>query len=176
MKSQNVRANARIMPQIQNLFLMPALIAGFVLVLAGRVEAQNSIVYAIAVDGSGDVYVGGSFTGIGTVVATNIVARWNGSTWSSLASDIDDWVDALVVSGTNLYAGGGFTTIGGVTANGIAQWNGSAWSAGLRAGLRSCCAGGERDQSLRRGIDRTGRRLRRAMERQRLVGLVLSGG
>ena len=36
---------------------------------------------------------------------------------------------ALAVSGTNLYAGGDFTTAGGVPANHIAKWNGSAWSA-----------------------------------------------
>jgi hypothetical protein len=32
------------------------------------------------------------------------------------------------VSGTDLYAGGYFTTAGGVAANNIAKWNGSAWS------------------------------------------------
>ena len=31
--------------------------------------------------------------------------------------------------GHDLYAGGGFTTAGGVAANRIAKWNGSAWSA-----------------------------------------------
>ena len=36
---------------------------------------------------------------------------------------------ALAVSGTDLYAGGYFTTAGGVPANCIAKWNGSAWSA-----------------------------------------------
>ena len=33
------------------------------------------------------------------------------------------------MSGTNLYAGGYFTTAGGVPANYIAKWDGSAWSA-----------------------------------------------
>ena len=33
------------------------------------------------------------------------------------------------MSGTNLYAGGYFTTAGGVPANNIAKWDGSAWSA-----------------------------------------------
>ena len=33
------------------------------------------------------------------------------------------------MSGTNLYAGGYFTTAGGVAANNIAKWDGSAWSA-----------------------------------------------
>ena len=38
-------------------------------------------------------------------------------------------VMALAVSGTNLYAGGQFTTAGGVPANNIAKWDGNAWSA-----------------------------------------------
>jgi len=38
-------------------------------------------------------------------------------------------VNALAVSGTNLYAGGYFTSAGGVPANYIAKWDGSAWSA-----------------------------------------------
>ena len=37
---------------------------------------------------------------------------------------------ALVFDGSgNLYAGGAFTTAGGVSANNIAKWNGSSWSA-----------------------------------------------
>jgi hypothetical protein len=38
-------------------------------------------------------------------------------------------VNALAVSGSTLYAGGYFHTVGGVSANYIAKWNGSAWSA-----------------------------------------------
>jgi hypothetical protein len=48
---------------------------------------------------------------------------------------MDNPVNALVVSGTDLYAGGRFTTAGGVTASHIAMWNGSAWSA-LGSGMR----------------------------------------
>ena len=36
----------------------------------------------------------------------------------------------------NLYAGGGFTTAGGVSANRIAKWDGSSWSA-LGSGMNS---------------------------------------
>jgi hypothetical protein len=38
-------------------------------------------------------------------------------------------VEALAVSGNDLYAGGDFVTAGGVSANCIAKWDGSAWSA-----------------------------------------------
>ena len=38
-------------------------------------------------------------------------------------------VGVLDVSGTALYVGGQFTTAGGVPANDIAKWDGSAWSA-----------------------------------------------
>ena len=49
---------------------------------------------------------------------TNI-AKWNGSTWSALGSgmDTDYCVYALAVSGSDLYAGGDFTTAGGSAAN-----------------------------------------------------------
>src|SRR5206468_33652 len=42
---------------------------------------------------------------------------------------INGGVNALAVSGTDLYAGGGFTTAGGSAANYIAKWDGSSWSA-----------------------------------------------
>jgi hypothetical protein len=88
----------------------------------------DSDVYAIAVDASGNVFVGGDFAVIGTIVA-NGMAKWNGSAWSALGAGMDSNVYALAVSGTNLYAGGDFTTAGGIAATNIAQWNGSAWSA-----------------------------------------------
>ena len=43
-------------------------------------------------------------------------------------------VYALVVSGSDLYAGGYFNTAGGSAANYIAKWDGSSWSA-LGSGL-----------------------------------------
>ena len=100
------------------------------------IPGPNGPVWAIAVDGSGNVYVGGLFTFVGTVPANNI-AKWDGSAWSALGSGISGappgenypFVNALAVSGTKLYAGGEFTTAGEVTANGIAQWDGHAWSA-----------------------------------------------
>jgi hypothetical protein len=67
-------------------------------------------------------------------------ADWD---WSALGSGMggaSPEVNALAVSGTNLYAGGWFTTAGGVSATNIAKWDGSAWSA-LGSGLGSAYSG-----------------------------------
>jgi len=42
---------------------------------------------------------------------------------------VNNIVFDLCVSGTNLYAGGMFTSAGSVGASCIAKWNGSSWSA-----------------------------------------------
>jgi alpha-tubulin suppressor-like RCC1 family protein len=93
------------------------------------IPGANNTVSAMVVDGNGNLYVGGSFTFIGTVAA-NRIAKWNGSAWSALGTGMDSTVSALAVSGSDLYAGGNFSLAGGVpnTAR-IAKWNGSAWSA-----------------------------------------------
>jgi len=67
-------------------------------------------------------------------VSTGCIAQWNGSSWSAFGSGdfvlgMNEPVFSLAVSGTNLFVGGQFTTAGGVSANNIAQWNGSSWSA-----------------------------------------------
>lgn len=85
-------------------------------------------VVALATYG-GSVYIGGSFTVAGMVVAKGI-AKWDGRNWSALGSGIDAGkVNALAVD-----AGGVFTTAGGVTAGNIAKWDGTSWSA-LGGGL-----------------------------------------
>ena len=88
-------------------------------------------VNALAVSG-GDLFVGGLFSGAGGVADTLGIAKWNGSIWSALVapgtSSANSGVYALAVSGSDLYAGGDFTVIGGVPASHIARWNGSTWS------------------------------------------------
>ena len=86
-------------------------------------------VYALAVDSSGNLYVGGSFNTAGGVTANNI-AKWDGTSWSALGSGMNSRVSALAFDPSgNLYAGGYFTTAGGVSANRIAKWDGTSWSA-----------------------------------------------
>jgi len=93
----------------------------------------NGVVSAMTVDGNGNVYVGGTFTFVGTVPA-NGIAKWNGSAWSALGLGLSNngnttEVSALAVIGTNLYVGGVFSMAGGVTVSNIAKWDGRAWSA-----------------------------------------------
>lgn len=91
----------------------------------------NDSVAALAVSGSA-LYVGGAFTTAGGNAA-NHIAKWDGSRWSPLGQGVDGGggipgVHALGVSGDDLYAGGDFTTAGGLAANYIAKWNGSIWT------------------------------------------------
>jgi hypothetical protein len=84
-------------------------------------------VSALAVSGS-DLYAGGYFQTAGGVIAHRI-AKWDGFDWTPLGSGVDHGdssfsstaVFALAVSGSDLYAGGNFTTAGGINANYIAK-------------------------------------------------------
>ena len=98
----------------------------------GLSNGADDRVLAIAQFGT-TVYFGGKFRVVGGIVA-NHVAKWNGTAWSSLgtgtANGTDFNVNALAVaSNGDLYAGGEFSTAGGVASHGIAHWNGTSWSA-----------------------------------------------
>lgn len=89
---------------------------------------------ALAFDGAGTLYVGGYFTTAGGEPASK-VARWDGSTWSALGSGMEtsSWiaVNAFAIDAAgNVYAGGNFTSAGGVPANRIARWVGSGGAGG----------------------------------------------
>jgi hypothetical protein len=81
---------------------------------------MNDGVGALAWDGK-NLYAGGGFTTAG-VCPANYIAKWDGTTWSSLETGMNDFVAALAWDRTNLYAGGNFTTAGGISANRIAKW------------------------------------------------------
>jgi len=131
----------------------------------GGIPGSDDIVTAAAVDGSGNLYIGGVFNIVGDLLVTNIakwngtswaampgigevfalaasgtsvyaayllpeggahvVAKWDGASWTSLGPPTSDYVCALAVSGSDLYAGG---------PTGVSKWNGSSWSA-LGAGM-----------------------------------------
>ena len=95
-------------------------------------------VFSLAVfdDGTGSgsaLFAGGSFQSAGGVPASRI-AKWDGTSWSAVGSGMNAYVDTLAVlddpggSGPALYAGGSFTSAGGIAANRIAKWDGVTWS------------------------------------------------
>jgi hypothetical protein len=94
----------------------------------GSSNGVNNFVNALAVDGQGRVYVGGTFTSAGGVSA-NRVARFNTltNTWSSLgtgsSNGVNNQVNALAVVGNEVVVGGYFTSAGGVSANRVARFN-----------------------------------------------------
>jgi len=103
---------------------------------AGNGMDNNVNAFAVFDDGTGPaLFVGGGFNTAGGVTV-NKIARWDGY-WSALygpsGNGMNGWVNALAVfddgSGAALYAGGWFTTAGGVTVDRIARWDGTGWSA-----------------------------------------------
>jgi trimeric autotransporter adhesin len=106
----------------------------------------DSPVQVLAVEDLGtgpSLYLGGFFLNAGGTSA-NRIARWDGSTFHALGQGAGSNVEAIGSFDPDgpgplpreLIAGGGFTTIGGVSANRIARWNGSTW-ADMGAGVGS---------------------------------------
>lgn len=81
------------------------------------------------------LYVGGQFLMAGGAVVNN-VARWDGTTWTSLGLGTNGSVSALTAFDDDgpgphppvLVAAGGFTLAGGSPANRIAKWDGATWT------------------------------------------------
>lgn len=103
--------------------------------------AFNGEVYAVAVAPNGDIYVGGNFNMIGTYSA-NFIARWDGTQWKRLGTELSNGVNGpvyalTIVSNGDVYVGGrfdwaydGINQYDGaykVPAQNIARWNGVQW-------------------------------------------------
>lgn len=112
--------------------------------VSGTNNGPNGSVFAIAASGN-TVYVGGNFTSMGAQsVSANNIAKWDGSTWSSLgagaSNGVDSFVHAITVNGTDVYVGGRFTKAGGVDNKHVAKWNGISWS-GFNGGVHQTIGG-----------------------------------
>ena len=84
-----------------------------------------SFVYSLSVY-NGELYTGGDFDTAGGISANNI-AKWDGITWDSVGSGVNNFTTSLFVYNGELYTGGLFNITGGITANCIAKWNGTVW-------------------------------------------------
>lgn len=99
--------------------------------IAGNGVAQTVRALAWSDDA---LFVGGFFgrAGVGQTLATEGVARWDGSTWSPLDAGVgfgtDGTIYATAVYRGDVYIGGYFRHAGGVRVNGIARWTGSGWA------------------------------------------------
>src|SRR6266704_1113683 len=67
----------------------------------GGIPGAEGLVTATAVDGSGNLYIGGIFNIVGDLLVTNI-AKWNGTSWAAMPGIGE--VFALAASGSNVYA------------------------------------------------------------------------
>ncbi|MCA9284097.1 MAG: hypothetical protein KDA22_02690 [Phycisphaerales bacterium] len=102
-------------------------------------DGKSSTVAALAVydDGSGPaIYAGGFFDTAGGVPSKRL-ARWDGSSWSTVGSVALPGGDPAVLGmrvgdlgeGQKLFITGRFTSVGGVAAKNVAAWDGATWEA-----------------------------------------------
>jgi hypothetical protein len=107
-------------------------------------------------------------------MAANLNEQQDGTAPASLGSWSEYYVFALAASGSDVYVGGEFSEAGGVDAENLAKWNGSAWSAfgsGAQYGEVDAIAVNGSDVFVGgqfQMIDTSARH--RQMERRRLVG------
>jgi hypothetical protein len=112
---------------------------------AGHHSGCGVLAFAVYDDGQGpSLFAAGRFATAGGTTLANI-ARWDGGAWWPVGGGLGqaplagfDFVRALAVyddgNGPALFAGGSFSTAGGVSVSNIARWDGNAWTA-LGAGV-----------------------------------------
>lgn len=107
----------------------------------GVTTGQNVMAATMAVFDDGDgpkLYVGGQFARAGNREVNNI-ARWDGSNWEPVGNGLYGaprnslpYVVTLLPHddgrGRSLFAAGSFTHADGAQVNGVARWDGQAWS------------------------------------------------
>ena len=103
------------------------------------VNAVWSLLVTDAIGGTNKLYVGGGFDTIAGQPA-GCIASWDGTSFTPLAPTmtlvgINPLVTAMTVfddgqgGGPQLYIAGRFSAVGSTSANMIARWNGTSWSA-----------------------------------------------
>lgn len=87
-------------------------------------------VYALCVDASDDVYIGGDFTNVGDANGDYVV-KWDGANYSSLATGLGGIVRTIAKDSAGIiYLGGAFVNAGGdANADSFCKWSAGAFSA-----------------------------------------------
>ena len=95
---------------------------------SGALEGE---VDALATLPNGDLVAGGSFISMGGTPSTLHIARWNGTTWSSMGAGAIGEVYALATmhNGDLVAGGAGGQPTGLSAATTVAKWDGVTWSA-----------------------------------------------
>src|SRR5262249_36603457 len=104
-------------------------------------------VRAVAPDGAGGWYIGGSFTSVGSVPRSNLAHLSQDPSVSDWKPNADDTVLTIAVSGSVVYVGGDFTSIGGQARNRIAALDAvsgavTAWNPNADRGVYALAVGG----------------------------------
>ncbi len=97
----------------------------------------NAVVFSMAMfdDGQGggtQLYIGGRFADIDGV-PTKMIARWNGTTWSGVGTNLGNTIatgeiDNMLIWNNELYVSGNNIRVDGVLQQ-VAKWNGVTWTA-----------------------------------------------
>ncbi|HYV91902.1 MAG TPA: T9SS type A sorting domain-containing protein [Chitinophagales bacterium] len=108
-------------------FAMPGAVWQFDGTTWTNIGTANTNIYSIT-HYKGDIYAGGDFTSINSIPLSNI-AKWDGSTWSSLGYGIlsGQLVDAVETYDNELYVSGLFTASAGNASDYLMKWDGSNW-------------------------------------------------
>lgn len=85
-------------------------------------------VFALFFDPYGFLWIGGDFLNWAGIANADYIVYWDGSAYVAPAVGTDGPIRAFAQYGTKLYIGGAIGTIGGVSVNLIASWDGSTYA------------------------------------------------
>lgn len=112
--------------------------------------SQTANLYSLA-KYDGKIIATGEFDRVGDQQVSGIM-QWNGTAWSGLGSGLSGHIAGgadvmypheMCQFGNKLIVGGNFLQAGGITVNGIAQWDGTQWQAlgaGFNGSVYGLCA------------------------------------